>query len=122
MLAQLLQKHGIGARTVPSRDVSAANIARFDVAGVQMACLSFLEAGGLTNARYLVRRLRRRLPNVKILLGLWTLSDEQAKSRDALRETGADIIVTSLGQAVTEVDKVTRGEESRIQDFGPADW
>ena len=115
MLAQLLQKHGIGARTVPSRDVSAANIARFDVDGVQMACLSFLEAGGLTNARYLVRRLRRRLPNVKILLGLWTLSDEQAKSRDALRETGADIIVTSLGQAVTEVDKVMRGEESRIQ-------
>ena len=115
MLAQLLQKQGIGARTVPSRDVSPANIARLDVAGVQMACLSFLEAGGLTSARYLVRRLRRRLPNVKILLGLWTLSDEQAKSRDALRETGADIIVTSLGQAVTEVDKVTRGEESRIQ-------
>ena len=119
MLAQLLQKHGIGARTAPNRDVSAANIALFDVDGVQMACLSFLEAGGLTNARYLVRRLRRRLPNVKILLGLWTLSDEQAKSRDALRETGADTIVTSLGQAVTEVDKVMRGEESPIQVSAP---
>jgi predicted PurR-regulated permease PerM len=115
MLAQLLQKQGIGARTVPSRDVSAVNIARFDVAGTQMACLSYLEAGGLTNARYLVRRLRRRLPNVKILLGLWTLSDEQANSRDALRETGADIIVTSLGQAVIEVDKAAREGESRIQ-------
>src|SRR4029077_21140122 len=99
--------------------VSAANIARFDVDGVQMACLSFFEAGGLTNVRYLVRVLRRRLPNVKILLGLWTLSDEQAKSRDALRETGSDTIVTSLGQAVTEVDKVMRGEESPIQVSAP---
>jgi predicted PurR-regulated permease PerM len=116
MLAQLLQKQGIGACIVPSREVLAANIAHFDIAGAQMACLSYLEAGGLTHARYLVRRLRRRLPNVKILLGLWTLSDEQARNLDALRETGADIIVTSLGQALSEVDKAAR-EEGRIRDL-----
>jgi hypothetical protein len=70
----------------------------------------------LTHARYLVRRLRRRLPNVKIQLGLWTLSDEQARNLDALRETGADIVVTSLGQALSEVDKAAR-EEGRIRDL-----
>ena len=62
MLAQLLEKHGIGARVVPSEAVSVANLARLDVTGVQMACLSYLEPGSFTNARYLVRRLRRRLP------------------------------------------------------------
>ena len=39
MLAQLLEKHGIGARVVPSEAVSVANLPRLDVTGVQMACL-----------------------------------------------------------------------------------
>jgi hypothetical protein len=56
MLAQLLEKRGIGARVVPSDEVSVANLFRLDVTGVQMACLSYLEPSSFTNARYLVRR------------------------------------------------------------------
>jgi hypothetical protein len=41
MLAQLLEKHGIGAHVVPSEVVSVANLSRLDVTGVQMACLSY---------------------------------------------------------------------------------
>jgi hypothetical protein len=43
MLAQLLEKHGIGARVVPSEAVSVANLVRLEVTGVQVACLSYLE-------------------------------------------------------------------------------
>jgi hypothetical protein len=50
MLSQLLEKHGIGARVVPSEAVSVANLPRLDVTGVQMACLSYLEPGSFTNA------------------------------------------------------------------------
>ena len=39
MLAQLLRKHGIGARVVPSEAVSAPNLFVLDVTGVQMAFL-----------------------------------------------------------------------------------
>ena len=99
MLGQLLEKLGIAARVVPSEAVAAASIFRLDGMGVQMICLSYLEPGGFTNARYLVRRLRRKLPGVPILAGFWTLSEDEARHRDALRETGADLIVTSLQQA-----------------------
>jgi hypothetical protein len=44
------------------------------------------------------------------------LEREQARNLDALRETRADIIVTSLGEALSEVDKVAR-EEGRIRDL-----
>src|SRR5271165_3929175 len=74
MLAQLLEKHGIGARVVPSEAVSVANLSRLDVTGVQMAYLSYLEPGNFANPRYLVRRLRRRLPQAKIVDGFWTLT------------------------------------------------
>ena len=113
MLAQLLTKEGIGVRNVPSSAVSAPNMFLLDVTGVQMVCLSYLEPGDFTNARYLVRRLRRKLPHAQIVLGFWTLSDEDAKRRDALRETGADGVVTSLRQAADHISAVAKEKDRR---------
>src|ERR1700736_1578101 len=108
MLAQLLEKRGIGARVVPSEAVSVANLFRLDVTGVQMACLSYLEPGSFTNPRYLVRRLRRRLPQAKIVDGFCTLTAQEARERDALAATRADCVVTSLRQAVEQVVNAER--------------
>jgi predicted PurR-regulated permease PerM len=110
MLAQLLERQGIGARVVPSAEVSAANMFRLDVTGMRIACLSYLEPGGFTNARYLVRRLRRKLPRARIVVGFWTLSGEDAVHRDALRETGADLVAASLRDAVDAVVASARDE------------
>jgi predicted PurR-regulated permease PerM len=112
MLAQLLAKHGIGARVVSHGEVSTPNLRQLDGAGVRLVCLSYLEPNDLANARYLVRRLRRRLPNVKIVVGFWTLSAAETLSREALRETTADEIVTSLRQAVYHVNSFARGATS----------
>jgi predicted PurR-regulated permease PerM len=103
MLAQLLDRRGIGGRVVASAEVSAGNLFRLDVTGAQIAVLSYLEAGGFTNARYLVRRLRRKLPRAKVIVGFWTLTEEDLQRRDVLRETAADSVVTSLQQAVDAV-------------------
>jgi predicted PurR-regulated permease PerM len=108
MLAQLLGKHGVGARVVPSEAVSVANLLRLDATGVQMACLSYLEPGSFTNPRYLVRRLRRRLPQAKIFAGFWTLTAQDGEERDALAATRADLVVTSLQQAVEQVVNVAK--------------
>ncbi len=109
MLAQLLAKHGIGARIVPSEAVSVANLPRLDVADVQVACLSYLEPGSFTNARYLVRRLRRRLAQAKIIDGFWTLTAQEAEERNALTATHADCVVTTLQQAVEQVVNTAKG-------------
>jgi hypothetical protein len=111
MLGQLLEKQGIAARVVPSLAVATENISRLDVTDVDTVCLSYLEAGGFTNARYLARRLRRKLPNAQILVGFWTLSEEAAENRDALRESGANRVVTSLRQAT---EQVTMAKESTL--------
>jgi predicted PurR-regulated permease PerM len=103
MLSQLLEKHGIGARVVPSEAVSVVNLPRLDVTGVQLVCLSYLEPGSFTNPRYLVRRLRRRLPQAKIVDAFWTLTAQEVEERDALAVTRADCVVTSLRQAVEQV-------------------
>jgi hypothetical protein len=114
MLAQLLQKHGIGARVVPSEAVSVANLFRLDVTGVQMAFLCYLEPGSFSNPCYLVRRLRRKLPRATIVVGLWTLKREEAE-RNALTATGADLVAVSLQQAVEQViDNVETGAKGQV--------
>jgi hypothetical protein len=119
MLAQLFENQGIGTRVVPSNAVSAANMFRLDVTDMQMVCLSYLEPGGFTNARYLIRRLRRKLPGAQILVGFWTLSEEEVKHRDALGETAADLIVTSLQQAAEQVTMIATDTTHRAETLTP---
>jgi predicted PurR-regulated permease PerM len=108
MLAHLLQKHGIGARVVPSAAVSPPNLFAFDAAGVQMAYLCYLEPGSFTNPHYLVRRLRRKLPKAIIVDGFWTLKTDEADERNALAKTEADLVAMQLHQAVAQVTAAAR--------------
>jgi predicted PurR-regulated permease PerM len=102
MLAQLLQKHGLGSRVAPHEAVSRAAIMSLDVTGVRMVCISYLEiSGSPAHLRYLLRRLRQRLPNgTPILVGLWP-ADDAILSDEAMRKSlGADYAVSSLRAAV----------------------
>jgi predicted PurR-regulated permease PerM len=107
ILAQLLERQRVAARVVASAAVATDSIFRLDVTDVNLVFLSYLETGNFTSARYLVRRLRRRLPGVRIVVGFWMMGDDAASRLNALRETGADQIVTSLRQAVDQLAEAT---------------
>lgn len=47
--------------------------------------------------------LRRKLPDAKIFVGFWTLTEVGAERRHALPATGADLVVTSLRKAVEQI-------------------
>jgi hypothetical protein len=113
MLAQLLTKAGIGARVVPNSAVSTPNLAQLDMTGARMVCLSYLEPGDFTHARYLVRRLRRKQADARIAVGFWTLSPEDAAASNALENTAADAVVTSLRQAFLLVCAAAKGDAHR---------
>lgn len=101
MLAQLLAKHGLGARVVPHAAASRSHLTRLDVSGVAMVCLSYLDIGGNpAHLRHLLRRLRARLPSVPILVGLWPAQDPILHDRDLREAVGADYYVTTLREAV----------------------
>lgn len=101
MLAQLLAKHGLGARVVDHEAVARAAIRELDVTGVAMVCVSYLElTGSPSHLRYLVRRLRMRLPTQPVLVGLWP-SDEAMLRDERLRAAiGANHYTSSLRESV----------------------
>ncbi len=101
MLAQLLGKHGLGARVAPYGSASRQNVHALDVDGVAMVCVSYLEiSGSPSGLHYLVRRLRQRLPDAKILVGLWPV-DGDAVEDDRIRKiVAADVYASNLKGAV----------------------
>jgi hypothetical protein len=80
-----------------------------------MVCVSYLDSQGLTHARYLVRRLRRKLPQAKILVGFWTMTAENASRRDPIEGTGADLSALSLQQAVAQVCKAANEASASVR-------
>lgn len=102
MLAQLLQRAGIGAETLPNAAVSREEVARLDGAGVAMVCISYFEASGSTaHLRYLLRRLRQRLgPDTPILVGVWPVREAALSDPRIQVSIGADRYATSLHEAV----------------------
>lgn len=101
MLAQLLGKHGLGARVLPYEAVSRTGVGSLDTRGVAMACVSYLDLGGNpAHLRYLLMRLRKRLPREPLLVGLWPPQDPILRDPDLRRELGADFCVSSLREAV----------------------
>lgn len=117
MLAQLLDKHGLGTRTVPYAAVSRVGITTLDVTNVRMICLTYLEIGGTpAHLRYLLRRLRNRLPNLPILVGLWPTDDPVLSNQSRQSSLGADYYVSSLREAVVVCVKNATGEEKAMEE------
>lgn len=100
MLAQLLAKHGIGARLVSFRMASPAFIQTLDIGDVAIVCVVSVEfTGSPVHLRTLLRRLRARLPQTRVLAGLWTGDDPFLRDHGARSQLGADMVVTSLREA-----------------------
>ena len=101
MLAQLLGKHGLGARIVSYDAVSRLNIRALNFRETAMICISYLDIGGNpAHLRYLLRRLRERLPKVLLLVGLWPAQDPILHDQDLRQAIGADYYVSTLREAV----------------------
>jgi predicted PurR-regulated permease PerM len=103
ILAQLLQTRGVESRVVSNREMSPANILRLDPEGVKVVCLGYLDPGGFGSARYLVQRIRRRLPKARIVLGLWVRPLAESDRDNAVERSKADVVVTSLAEAVDRI-------------------
>jgi DNA-binding NarL/FixJ family response regulator len=61
--------------------------------------IAALPPDGLAQTRHLCKRLRARLPDIKILVGRWGGPDATANDREALMAAGADEVGMTLAQS-----------------------
>ena len=113
MLADLVEREGIGARAEPADALSMSRISAWDTAGVALVCLCYVENPTPAQIRYAVRRIRRRASDVVVLVALLGKSpqpDAQALPADAQFAEG------SLRAAVekTRAIAAASAEKSRL--------
>jgi len=116
LFAQILEKHGMGAKVGPPGALTAGRISSLSAEGVRLVCLSYFDADLSTaRARFAVRRLRRRLGDVKILAGFWQSGPGQASELCAA--TNADFSATrfkdALAFCLSEAVEVEKGEQGK---------
>jgi predicted PurR-regulated permease PerM len=110
MLAQLCNDHGVIARVEGPEVLLTANIFRLDAAGIALVCLSYLSADSPAHLRFAVRRLRRKLPQARIMVGCWGQDAEHAHQiGEAVK---ADLFATSFREAIQMCVMEARREDT----------
>ncbi len=104
LLVDMLAKYGVSARVVSSDQTSAAQINELNIEGVQLTCISYLEPGTYKNARYQVRRLRKRMPEVPVIALFWgRRSSNNSRYLDSVEATESDVVTTGLKETIHHV-------------------
>jgi predicted PurR-regulated permease PerM len=104
MLTQLLGQQGVQATRIPNTEVSRDAVQTLDLTGIDVIAISYLEVtGSPAQLRYLVRRLRARAPNARIVVGLWPQGEATLSDTGIQQALGADRYVSSLADAVTVI-------------------
>ncbi|MFK4513404.1 putative PurR-regulated permease PerM [Bradyrhizobium japonicum] len=118
MLAHALAFEGIAAVFQPAASVNADYLAKLDLKGADVVCLSYFTPGPAIPARHACRRLRRRWPNMRIVLALWNAPPELLTD-ELLEKLQADAVVTSVEEAVRRIHRIIAPEEAKAAQQAP---
>jgi predicted PurR-regulated permease PerM len=98
MLAHLLP----GAQVLSSESLAAETLEQVGERGCRVICISAVPPGASSHAAYLARRLKKRFPDLRIVVGLWT-SETVEKITQRLRDAGAGETLAKLEEAAAHL-------------------
>ena len=108
MLAQLLQLHGFDTQNASAKLDAGELLDMVEKDDAEVVCISVVVPSTVIHARYLCMKLRTRFPRLKIAVGLWSLTERVSEATNRLRDSGADVVVVSLADAVAQISKFAR--------------
>ena len=102
MFKQVLQTEGIDAQTLSAEALAAEKAEQIKDRQPDCVCISALPPLAVMHSRYLCKRLLARFPDLRVIIGLWSVSD-LTQARDRMQTCGAVNVVSSFSQAMTEI-------------------
>lgn len=76
IFAQILDHHGLPAKVLPASSLRSADLFRLDISSARWICVSFLDALSHAHVRHATRKLRRKAPQARIVIGAWSAVPE----------------------------------------------
>jgi predicted PurR-regulated permease PerM/methylmalonyl-CoA mutase cobalamin-binding subunit len=108
MLTQVLEQEGYCAEYASVDKLASEYVQLVEKKNVQVVVISALPPGATTHSRYLVKRLRQRFPDLKIIVGLWTVPGALERAKQRLSSAGTSLVVGSLEKAVEQLRQVVQ--------------
>ncbi len=99
MLAHLVDDLPIAIEVTKTRMLASDVVSLVQAQGVSIVCLADLPPSPPSKTRYLIKRLRTALPDVRILVGRWAPAPLADDSTQLLRDAGATVVVSTLTEA-----------------------
>jgi hypothetical protein len=116
MVAQLIERDGIGARVEQADALSVSRIFSLDTKDVALVCLCYVESATSAQVRYALRRLRRKAPDAFVLVTMLG-----ASNTTNARETLKDFPMTGLVESLDETVKRVRAASGPQDGAAPLD-
>ncbi len=106
--ARVLPPPDFAAKVIGYPVLAGEIVERVAQCGAKIVCISAVPPNAVIQAGYLIKRLKSRLPEVKILVIIWT-SGDIARARARLGESGADRIAASFPDAFAHLRELSIG-------------
>jgi len=113
MLAQLLEQAGHAAMSLPIAHASPVELlALIEKRQDDVICISALPPYAFPPARTMCKLIRERFPKLKLVIGVWGFSGDTEKAKARFERTQPDRLLTSLAQAVEQIQELIRPKAS----------
>ncbi|MGA8711504.1 MAG: AI-2E family transporter [Roseiarcus sp.] len=116
VIATLAQTHGLPARVEKPQSLTAAELDKLDLSGASLICLSCLDLRTPARIQYAARRVRTKAPDAKLMLGLWTATDE-AVLAGLMQAVNADYAFATFHEAAASIIDEATGNRSARADI-----
>jgi predicted PurR-regulated permease PerM len=116
MLDVLLEPAGLDLEPLADAVTPLALADRVQERSPALVVLSHLPPAGRAGARYQVRRLRARFPDLPIVVGRWGATDRVAEESERLSAAGASRVALSLADARDSIlSRFTKRDEPAVE-------
>jgi hypothetical protein len=100
LLAQLLSRQGIVTRLGTEREQQGLSAPPDPQRVNGWICVSYVGATRVAHVRFMVRRLRRKFPTAKILIGLWRMPADDPELQVIQASAAGDFYATAFRDAI----------------------
>jgi hypothetical protein len=112
MVAHLVGRQGIGARAEQADALSMSRIFDWETQDIGIVCLCYVEYATPAQIRYAIRRVRRRVPDVPILVALFGNTesfegDEEGNGAEFVQQSLCDVVdkIKAVGKKLVEAQR-----------------
>jgi len=103
MLAQIVEPRGCLVETASSTATASEVIDLIGQRKAALVCISATPPAPVAHARHLCTRLRRRFPEMNLVVGLWEAAGDLTKAKERIGGGATTHVVATLADAQEQV-------------------